>query len=155
MATTRKARFSIGAGVAVEELAEDPHPHLARLRDREPVWWLPAIGGWLVTRRDLGVRVMRDTGRLYRRLIRASLTGRLVGRSMLTIDDVEHSRDRDPFAFRRDAVQKRFTAIVAAEVDRLRDAIEPMGRSFAVGFWSARGPVSSRRCSASSKSIRR
>jgi hypothetical protein len=57
---------------------------------------------------------------------------------MLTLDGDEHRRHRTPFArpFRLDAVRERFTAVVAEEVERLIDAIEPAGgaelrRSFA------------------------
>jgi hypothetical protein len=55
MVARRTARFPIGASVTVEQLAADPHSHLARLREREPVSWLPALDGWLVTRRDLAL----------------------------------------------------------------------------------------------------
>jgi cytochrome P450 len=50
---------------------------------------------------------------------------------MLTLDGAEHGRHRDPFAspFRLDAVQERFAALVAAETERLIDAIEPDGRA--------------------------
>jgi hypothetical protein len=39
--------------VTLGELELDPHAALTRLRESEPVSWLPALGGWLVTRRDL------------------------------------------------------------------------------------------------------
>ena len=44
--------FPIGASVGLAELSGLAHPVLARLRDAEPVSWLPALDGWLVTRRD-------------------------------------------------------------------------------------------------------
>jgi len=53
-------KFPIGRGATLNELQEDPHPLLARLRTAEPVSWLAVLGGWLVTRYDLAVRVMRD-----------------------------------------------------------------------------------------------
>src|SRR5262245_58697079 len=53
-------QFPIGAGASLEELEQNPHALLARLREREPVSWLPALDGWLVTRRDVAMRVMRD-----------------------------------------------------------------------------------------------
>src|SRR5438477_9989407 len=53
-------RFPIGAAASLGVLEEDPHALLARLRAREPVSWLPALDGWLVTRRDLALEVMRD-----------------------------------------------------------------------------------------------
>ena len=58
----RGAAFPLGAAVTLAQLEHDPHPVLARLREREPVSWLPALGGWLVTRRDLAFAVMRDAG---------------------------------------------------------------------------------------------
>src|SRR2546423_6582471 len=55
----RGVSFPIGAAASLEELDLDPHPLLARLREGEPVSWLPALGGWLVTRRDLALQAMR------------------------------------------------------------------------------------------------
>jgi hypothetical protein len=126
----RTADFPIGASATLEELEADPHPLLARLREHEPVSWLPALGGWLVTRRELALHVMRDPETFTVDDARFS-TGQVVGQSMLTLDGAQHGRHRDPFArpFRLDAVRARFTARVEAETDRLIDAIEPAGRA--------------------------
>jgi cytochrome P450 len=120
--------FPIGAAATLAELESDPHPLLARLREREPVSWLPALGGWLVTRRDLALEAMRDPGSFTVDDPRFS-TGQVVGRSMLTLDGAEHDRHRAPFArpFRLDAVRERFTDFVERETDRLIDALEPGG----------------------------
>jgi cytochrome P450 len=116
-----------------------PHAHvvLARLREREPVSWVPALGGWLVLRRDLAMQVMIDADTFTVDDPRFS-TGRVVGPSMLTLDGDEHQRHRAPFArpFRLQAVRERFSELVAEEVDRLLDAIESaheaeLRRSFA------------------------
>jgi cytochrome P450 len=124
----RESSFPIGAAATLEELERDPHPLLARLREREPVSWLPALEGWLVTRRDLALEAMRDAETFTVDDPRFS-TGRVVGPSMLTLDGAEHARHRDPFArpFRLDAVRKRFTALVESETERLIDALEPAG----------------------------
>jgi cytochrome P450 len=124
----RESVFPIGADASLEVLELDPHPLLARLRDREPVSWLPALGGWLVTRRDLALQAMRDSATFTVDDPRFS-TGRVVGPSMLTLDGVEHGRHRDPFArpFRLDAVRERFTGLVEVETERLLDALEPAG----------------------------
>jgi len=124
--------------VTVEALAgPDAHAVLARLREREAVSWLPALGGWLVLRRDLAMEVMVDAETFTVDDPRFS-TGRVVGPSMLTLDGDEHQRHRAPFAraFRLQAVRDRFSELVAEEVDRLIDAIEPaaqaeLRRSFA------------------------
>mgnify|MGYP000288820989 CR=1 FL=1 len=122
--------FPLGAAVTIDELERDPHPVLARLRESEPVSWLPALDGWLVTRRDLTLEVMRDAETYTVDDPRFS-TGQVVGPSMLSLDGEEHARHRDPFArpFRLDAVHARFTDFVEAEVGRLLDAIEPVGEA--------------------------
>src|SRR5436190_23269939 len=115
---SRTATFAIGAAVTLADLEEAPHGVLARLREREPVSWLPALGGWLVTRRDLALTVMRDAERFTVDDPRFS-TAQVVGPSMLSLDGAEHRRHRDPFAdpFRRAAVRERLSDAVAAEAD--------------------------------------
>jgi cytochrome P450 len=129
-AAARVDAFPIGAAATLEELESDPHPLLAQLCEHEPVSWLPVLEGWLVTRRELALHVMRDPETFTVDDARFS-TGQVVGQSMLTRDGAEHGRHRDPFArpFRLDAVRERFTAFVDAETDRLIDAIEPDGRA--------------------------
>ena len=114
--------------MTLEQLTADPHPVLAQLRAHEPVSWLPALDGWLVTRRDLALAVMRDAETFTVEDPRFS-TGQVVGPSMLSLDGAEHKRHRDPFArpFRLGAVRERFSAPVAAETDRLIDALAPAG----------------------------
>jgi cytochrome P450 len=115
------------ADVTLAELEADPHPILAELR---PVARVPALGGWLVTGRELALQVLRDAETFTVDDPRFS-TGRVVGPSMLTRDGAEHARHRAPFAeqLRLAAVLARFAPLVRAEVDRLIDAIEPDGRA--------------------------
>lgn len=123
-------RYPIGARATVEELTADPHPLLARLRAAEPVSWLPALGGWLVTRHDLADAVMRDAAAYTVDDPRFS-TGRLIGPSMLSLDGPAHTRHREPFArtFRPAETRARFTAFVRAEVERLVEGLRPAGRA--------------------------
>jgi cytochrome P450 len=118
------------AAPTLAELEADPHPLLAELREREPVAWLPALGGWLVTRRDLALLVMRDPAAFTVDDPRFS-TGQVVGRSMLTTDGEEHGRQRAPFArpFRLEEVRERFTLAVEGEVERLIDALAASDRA--------------------------
>src|SRR5271166_1050617 len=122
------AKFPIGRGATLSELQEDPHPLLARLRTAEPVSWLAVRGGWLVTRYDLAMRVMRDPTTFTVDDPRFS-TSRVVGASMLSLDGVDHARHREPFAhpFRPTRVRERFAGFVEAEADRLIWAIRPTG----------------------------
>jgi cytochrome P450 len=120
--------FPIGRGATLRALEKDPHPLLARLRAAEPVSWVAVLGGWLVTRYDLAVRVMRDPTTFTVDNPRFS-TSRVVGPSMLSLDGAEHARHREPFAhpFRPTRVRGRFSGFVEAETDRLISAIEPAG----------------------------
>jgi cytochrome P450 len=130
VADSREASFPIGAAATIEELDADPHPLLARLREREPVSWLPVLDAWLVTRRDLALTAMRDPGAFTVDDPRFS-TGQVVGPSMLTLEGAEHGRHRDPFArpFRLDPVRERFSALVDEETGALIDAIEKNGQA--------------------------
>jgi len=120
--------FPLGAATTLAELAHDPHPRLARLREREPVSWLPELGGWLVTRRDLALDVMRDAESFTVDDHRFS-TAQVVGPSMLSLDGDEHTRQREPFTapFRPRQVREGFTEFIERETDRLVTALEPAG----------------------------
>ena len=129
--------FPLGAAVTLDQLDLDPHPALAALRELEPVSWLPALEGWLVTRYDLAVHVMRDAETFTVEDPRFS-TAQVVGPSMLSLDGEAHSRHRAPFAapFRPRAVRDRFALAATDEADRLIDTFADDGgaelrRSFA------------------------
>jgi cytochrome P450 len=120
--------FPFGAAATLDELAADPHPVLARLRAHEPASWVPALNGWLVTRRDLAVDVMRDASTFTVDDPRFS-TARVVGPSMLSLDGEAHSRHREPFgqAFGLSRTRTHFAAFIEAETTRLVDAIAASG----------------------------
>lgn len=121
-------KFPIGRGATLYELEENPHPLLARLRAAEPVSWLTVLNGWLVTRYDLAVEVMRDATAFTVDDPRFS-TSQVVGASMLSLDGADHARHREPFApaFRATRVQDRFAGFIQAQADRLISAIQPGG----------------------------
>jgi len=90
------------------------------------VSWLPALGGWPVTRRDLALRVMRDAASFTVDDPRFT-TGRVVGQSMLSLDGAEHARHRDPFtrSFGHAEVRARLAAFMhQAALDK---GIDPTG----------------------------
>jgi cytochrome P450 len=120
--------FPRGAAVTLEQLDRDPYPVLAMLREHEPVSWVPVLDGWLVTRRDLCIEVMRDAVRFTVDDPRFS-TAQVVGPSMLSLDGAEHRRHRDPFAFalRKPEVMTRFGDTVAADARELVGGLTPHG----------------------------
>jgi cytochrome P450 len=93
---------------------------LRQLRASEPVSWLPALGGWLVTQADLAEAVLRD-GRTFTVDDPRFTTARVVGPSMLSLDGEEHRRHRDPFAreLRTALMRARLTDAARAHAARL------------------------------------
>ncbi|CAN5530354.1 cytochrome P450 [soil metagenome] len=126
----REEGSPLGAAVTLEQLDLDPYSSLAGLRAREPVSWVPVLDGWLVTRRDLCVQVMRDAGRFTVDDPRFS-TGQVVGPSMLSLDGTEHHRHREPFAraFLRPEAKVQFRPRIEAHALRLVDALSLVGRA--------------------------
>jgi cytochrome P450 len=125
----RRERFPVGAAIEFADMEEGSRVDaLDRLREAEPVSWVPALGGWLVTGYSLARSVLARTADFTvwaePNLVRASL-----GVMMLTSDSPEHERQRQPFdePFRRRAVHERFEARVAAHVDGLLADLQPRG----------------------------
>jgi cytochrome P450 len=125
----RKRRFPAGAAIEFADLEQQERAAaLDRLREVEPVSWVPALGGWLVTSyalaRDLLSRQEDFTVWAEPNLVRASL-----GVMMLTTDRDEHDRQRLPFdaPFRVRAVRERFAGPVRARVEALLDGLAPRG----------------------------
>jgi cytochrome P450 len=116
------------ASITIAQLTEDPHPVLARLREHEPLAWLSALNGWLVTSYALADQVLRDPGTFTVDDPRFS-TAQVVGPSMLSTDGPAHAHHRDPFgpAFRPATVRARFAAPIEAHVKQLVDDLRPRG----------------------------
>ena len=127
---SRRDAFPLGATVTMRDLDGALHPLLRRLRASEPVSWLPVLDGWLVTRRDLALRILRDSATFTVDDPRFS-TARVIGPSMLSLDGSEHARHREPFAeaFRRAEVQAGLAEFVMAEAGRLVSGFAGTGRA--------------------------
>jgi len=124
----RRAAFPLGAAATIEDLEAEPYALLAELREREPVSWLPALGGWLVTRRDLALLAMRDEETFTVQDPRFT-TAQVVGPSMLSLDGEAHGRHRAPFVppFRLGEVRERLASAVREEVALLLGDLAPRG----------------------------
>jgi cytochrome P450 len=137
----RQGQFPAGAAIEFAHLEEQGCADaLDRLREREPVSWVPALGGWLVTSYPLGRNVLARTDEFSvwaePNLVRASL-----GVMMLTSDPPEHERQRSPFdePFRMRSVRERFEERVVTRVEQLLQALAPqgsceLGADFAIPF---------------------
>jgi cytochrome P450 len=127
---SRAAQFPVGASVTAAQLDWHFHQTLAMLRSAEPISWVPALGAWLVTSRDLAVEIMRDAATFTVDDPRFS-TAQVLGPSMLSLDGTDHARHRDPFAdaFRLPEVRRRFTDSVALLARSIVVRLGPIGRA--------------------------
>lgn len=122
--------FPLGASISLTDLEGDVHPLLHRLRKSEPISWVPAINGWLITRRDLAIEVMRDAKTFTVDHPNFS-TGQVVGPSMLSLDHDPHLRHRMPFErpFRLKEVQTRFRSSIFYHIRGLIDGFVGNGQA--------------------------
>lgn len=125
----RQERFPVGAAIAFEDMElAGREDRLDALRDAEPVSWVPAMGGWLVTSRELARTLLLPKSggsvQAHENLVRAS-----TGTHMLTVDDPEHTRVREPFEvpFRAREAEARFSAFITAQANVLIDAMRARG----------------------------
>jgi cytochrome P450 len=130
IAKVSKQQFPLGARLTLADLEGDVHPILHQLRTAEPVSWLPALDGWLVTSYDYATAVMRDA-QTFTVDHPGFSTAQVVGPSMLSLDGEAHRQHRQPFErpFRRRAVDTRFTPIVTNLANDLFDNMNMKGQA--------------------------
>jgi cytochrome P450 len=126
----RAARFPIGGALEFGDL--ELHGRVAaldRLRDFEPISWVPVLGGWLVTSHELG-RELLGRGDEFTVWAEPNLVRASLGVMMLTSDGDEHARQRRPFdePFRVRPVRERFAEPVHRHIDVLLSELVPRGR---------------------------
>ncbi|HXT90871.1 MAG TPA: cytochrome P450 [Trebonia sp.] len=116
--------------VSLEELDAEPHPLLARMRERSPVCWVPEVGGWLVTGYRAATEVLADAAAFTVDDPRFT-TARVTGPSMLSADGAEHARHRAPFAhaFGPAVLQEHLARVIEAEAARLASSLRPRGNA--------------------------
>ncbi len=123
----RRAQFPRGAAVTLDDLTlAGREGVLDDLREHEPVTWMPALGGWLVTSRDAAREVLSPTApmtvEVEQNMVRNSL-----GPMMLTSDGESHDAQRRPFEapFRNRDIELRYGERMSALAHRLVDDLGP------------------------------
>lgn len=121
--TPDPSRFPLGAGVTLAQLSDNPYPVFQRLRAQEPVTWVPSIGQWLVTSRDVVMDVLRDTNR-FRTDSEQSPIRDTFGPQMLSTEGEQQRRYKTACAppFNARAVEEE-SEMVQAIVDARRAAL--------------------------------
>lgn len=129
-----------GSGITLDEsYLRDPYPTLSRLRESDPVHWLPALEAWVVTRYDdiralfVDPRVSRDRrlGKHYRAPTPGSWASRFDNESFAVHTGEEHRRWRG-------SVSAGFKPRAVARMEQqVRDVVE----QFAAPLRGRRGVV--------------
>ncbi len=134
---------TVGETVTLEELERDPYPIYARLRDEEPVSWVPAVQLWLVTRYD-DVRSVDQTPDLFTGATNPSTLNRTMGVNMLGSEGEDQRRIRRVLEppFRPRDVEERTQGMIPALAHELIDRFE--GRAECDLFTEFADPMSVR-----------
>ncbi len=85
--------ISVGEGVRLVDLFTDPYPTYAKLREKEPICFVPAANRYLITRHADIVQLERDP-ETFSANEAQSLMKRVMGHTMLRKDGAAHKRER-------------------------------------------------------------
>jgi cytochrome P450 len=101
MTLLNKVRFPVGREITLEELDRDPYPVFARLREREPISWIPALNMWYVVGYEDVRNALLDTTRMTTVSAQSTIFDTF-GAHVLTSEGTTHDRYREalrhPFA---------------------------------------------------------
>jgi cytochrome P450 len=121
---------SFGDTIALDALERDPYPIYARLRDEEPVCFVPAVGLWLVTRHDDVKRVATDPA-TFTAATEPSTLNRTMGENMLGMEGPEQRwiRSITEVPFRPRDVEERTQGMIPRLADELLDGFVDRGEA--------------------------
>ena len=120
--------MTFGEQIGLEDLERDPYPIYARLRDEEPVSWVPAVQLWLVTRYE-DVRMVDLSPNVFTAATEPSTLNRTMGVNMLGSEGSDQERMRlvvEP-PFRPRDVEERTKGMIPALANELIDRFESSG----------------------------
>ncbi len=134
--------FPVGAAIGLEQLDQDPYPAFKRLREKEPVSWIPALGMYFVTRYEDVMSVLRDTDHYIVGTENSTLMETL-GEHMLTTEGAQHEQYKKPLLplFRPGVVREATESAINGHVDLLIDGFVADGSVELRSAFARRLPV--------------
>lgn len=122
--------MSVGDTITLEELEHDPYPIYRRLRDEEPVSWVPAVQLWLVTRYD-HVRQIDLSPEVFTGATDPSTLNRTMGVNMLGSEGPDQLRIRriTEGPFRPRDVEERTQGMIPKLAHELVDGFAGRGEA--------------------------
>jgi cytochrome P450 len=121
---------TIGESITLDDLETDPYPIYARLRDDEPVAWVPAVELWLVTRFE-DVQHVDQTPDVFTAETDPSTLNRTMGKNMLGSEGPDQERIRRVVEapFRPREVEARTGDMIPRLAHRLIDGFAARGKA--------------------------
>ena len=125
MPSVKKARFPIGHEITLAELDHNPYPAFARLREHEPISWIPAVNMWYVVGYEDVRTALLDTVRMSTASAQSTIFDTF-GAHVLTTEGATHDRYRQalrhPFTptFIRAHLEPAIAAAAIVLIDELQ-----------------------------------
>ena len=122
--------MTIGGEVTLAELERDPYPTYERLREEEPVSFVPAVGLWLVTRHD-DVKHVAMHPETFTAATEPSTLNRTMGENMLGMEgpDQQWIRAITEAPFRPRDVEERTQGMIPRLAGELIDSFVDRGEA--------------------------
>lgn len=122
--------MTIGGEVTLAELERDPYPTYERLREEEPVSFVPAVGLWLVTRHD-DVKHVAMHPETFTAATEPSTLNRTMGENMLGMEGPEQQwiRTITEAPFRPRDVEERTQGMIPRLAGELIDSFVERGEA--------------------------
>ena len=139
---TKRARFPLGHDITLEELDRDPYPVFARLREHEPISWVPALNMWYVVNYEDVRTALFDATRLTTASAQSTIFDTF-GAHILTTEGATHDRYRQAtrHSFAPGFIRSHLeTAIRAAAVALAKD-VEKEGQADLRAVFAGRLPI--------------
>ena len=135
-------QFPTGAAITLDALSHDPFPIYTRLRDAEPVSWVPALEMYFVTRYKDVCAILQDDQRFVVGT-ENSVVFDIFGRHMMTVENPEHDRLKKPHQpfFLPPAIRQNLESDIRAHADRLIDGFAGNGGADLRSAFAARLPI--------------
>jgi cytochrome P450 len=142
MTLAKKARFPIGHEITLAELDCDPYPAFARLRECEPISWIPAVNMWYIVGYEDVRSALLDTTRLTTASAQSTIFDTF-GAHVLTTEGTTHDRYRQALRhpFTPIFIRAHLEPAIVAAAATLIDEFQNRGRADLRADFASRLPI--------------
>jgi cytochrome P450 len=137
-----KRYFPLGHDITLEELDRDPYPVFARLREHEPISWVPVLGMWYVVRYEDVRTALFDVARLTTESPQSTIFDTF-GAHILTTEGATHDRYREAsrHSFAPGFIRAHLETAIRAAASALIDGFEKEGQADLRAVFASRLPI--------------